>query len=721
MNGDPSAFNDTCLLASLVLGKWFLDVEKFPSPQRSREVELRENAISYYLKNTSKFHVGTYLKKDIMGLAQELKIDSKGPHTNRNHIIQRVAQLWNVQIFVWTQHSPAKISFMFPEQWNVSLPAIHLLLTVKGDLQNDHIDLIKTLEMFWNVRGMTCPACKKTVKNFHNTRHRCNSIQSCYACHRFLQTEETLLSTKSAFMFCDGRMSKPELFSKNCPHCNSVFKSLNCKKSHKKAICAGSGYYCSKCNHSDAGITKIVKEQHMCRTNNICPHCWTEAKENHICPWGTPRLPLNFPNLGFVHWKTTSCQSRCVDCFAQDTPVKMGLCQLHQVLETETHKEVIYAGVAVEHKTRETFQKFCLKDSMFSQTESPAFEEKVQYLPDPLAIGRDMQHLDFARKTGRYGKSVKTDAFLESALANLAQKPNKTVVENLICQLVSPRFRNYTFVLSSDSHLQQLVKAMVENDFQMDSSNIIVKGTTVILLPVSSLGIAFISAAEFLDASFSDLHKQLGLGDKRPFFPDALSHRTCFAFNHPTIPVLNHFLDLSDSSELAKEKTAFWESRQEQSFNLQQSLEEVCLSELDIHLKSCLSLLRTSFEFEIRCRDAFGKPLVLEKKHAPLLHLFAFVSLGSFVHDCFRLFSLDKGAPLYSIMPTKKDNVSLGELEYTSYLSHCHPGQYITAFSSNKGQKRITAKGQPTVIPDAYGTGMQEGVLHFFNGCWYDE
>jgi hypothetical protein len=70
------------------------------------------------------------------------------------------------------------------------------------------------------------------------------------------------------------------------------------------------------------------------------------------------------------------------------------------------------------------------------------------------------------------------------------------------------------------------------------------------------------------------------------------------------------------------------------------------------------------------------------------------------------------------VIPPKRDNVSEPEMEFVTVLNHDFPGQFITAFSSDQGQERISKPGCATVIPDAVGIGAQKGHVHFFNGCW---
>jgi hypothetical protein len=728
--GEENVFKDTCLLVSLVQGKWFRDSQQWKADNKvtgrktlqEKFQEKRKKLINAYVNRADKLSVGAgkCLKEDITRLATEIGINPEGPHVERNDIIKRVSELFKTQIIVYTQNRPPKINFMYPLAWDVTLPAIHLILTLHGDLEvNDHVDFIKNLEVFFNVRGMPCfEPCGAAVKNYKLTRHKCKTFGSCFACHRFIQTDQTFICPSNKFLFCDQILAQ-ENFEERCPNCNICFKSRNCKKGHSRYLCLNKGYSCSLCGKFDTGITSVVKEKHVCRDYSFCRACREELTDTHICKFGPPRRPRQFPNLGFIHFKSTSCQAQCLSCFALETADEKGLCDLHQ--SQDAQPRVIFCGVAVERNRRECFEKFFIQDAMFSQPPFPVSNETVRYLPDPAVIGRDMSKIHTTKRTGRYRKpEEKKDDFLELALQTLGEKAGKTVVEMLLHCLLSESYRNYTFVLSSDSYLQEILNALITNNFSVDR-NLIIKETRVIFLPVKSFGISFICSTEFLDAPWSDLQKQFGLGDKRPFFPQALCNTSGLALETVDLPPLDHFLELSDSPELVEEKTEHWRSLAGQKLNLHLCLQEVCLSELDIHLKSCLALLDTSFNFELDLLEVFGKPELLTAVHAPLLHLYSFVTLGSYVHDTFRLFSLGEHSNLFTVKAPKKTNVSVGEIEYTSYLNFCHKGEYITAFSSDRGQHRIThPKGpkHPSVQPDAFGTGSQAGKLHFFNGCW---
>jgi hypothetical protein len=384
----------------------------------------------------------------------------------------------------------------------------------------------------------------------------------------------------------------------------------------------------------------------------------------------------------------------------------------------EERETVFFASVAAEHKERENFASFFIADKSFKKQKFDITETKIPYLPSLTAMGgKDMSKLDTKIGTGRFGKPISRDDDQKKFLAILAEKPDKTVVESLICQLVTPRFQNFVFVMSGESHIQHIITAMLENNISIDPGCIIKDGR-VLLLEVKQFGISFISASRFLDGSILDLKKQFGLNGQMPFFPQALCHPKWTTSDLTEPPPLEFYFDISDSAAIIGEKQKYHQSICKKPWNFEEALESVCRAELNILLHACVSLLRISFGFQEECEALFLRPKILKRQHVPFLHLFHYCSLGSFTHNVFRFYSLGQDNPLFAIMPAKKTNVSVGELEYTGWLTHLFPNQYITVFSSSEGQKKIEKEGFDTIIPDAFGKGARRGHLHFYNGCW---
>lgn len=714
---DPVAFKNSCLLVSLVLGKWNALTDSLTRSQKSFiNYPWRSLNASLLLTKTA---LGERLQLEINQLASDLGISRQGPHLNRNTIIEQTAALWKCQIFVWVESHPAEVNFVSPKKWDFSLPQINILLTMKGELEaNDHVDIIRNVTLFWRRNGLLCPACSKPARNFRNVRHKCSVIESCFACHKFVKTGKLNILEANKHLFCDAEdRNVSRDFKQACLKCQTGFYSENCKLSHNASICLSKGYFCPLCKTFRKGIPAKVKERHKCHSGTICRECWTNQDKNHQCKWSPPRLPIEFVNLGFIHFKTTSSQSRCADCFqAEVDKEKESLCPLHKELGTEKGEEVMFCAASVEDGQRQQFNTFCLQHPKFDKPNFTGKTEVEPYLPTLLR--KDMTKLHLKRPLGRYGRPVPRCPLQARNLAILRKKQNKTVVENLIAKLVGDQFMNYTFVLSTESHLQHLVTALVINNIIIN--DIIYKGSTVLMIPIAQFGIKFISMSSFVDASFSDLKKQFCLDQlPRPFLPQALNNELLFGTTHSHAPPLSYYLDTTDTRDVDLEKRTYYKTIQDEPFSFQDCVENVCLAELSIHLKACISLLKASFTFQDECYRVFGRPDLLTDKNAERLHMFDYISLGSFIHTCFRLYSLGSNNPLYSVMPEPTYNCSKPELEYLAYLHHRFPGEYISALSSNDGPRRITKPGMPTVIPDAFGRLNQRGRLHFFNGEHY--
>jgi hypothetical protein len=435
--------------------------------------------------------------------------------------------------------------------------------------------------------------------------------------------------------------------------------------------------------------------------------------ENHICPFSEVHLQKDFPNLAFVHLKLSSSQASCVPCFEAEKDQLDGLCPIHTRLGRDNKIDVIACAVTFESGQRETFETIYMVDSALGvATEEEGAQVKIPYLPK---FGRDFTQLSRKKNPIRFGTSVSSDPLLDARVKRLERKSNKTVMECFLAKVLTPEFTNYSFVFSLGSHIQLLLTTLVQNDFVIDKG-IIVKNTNIMLLPFPSLGVRFISCANFgMEGTFSDLANMFNLPKQTVFFPESLS--STLAKDIKTTPALEAFQDLGDSEDVAKEKLTYWLSVRSQPWSFTESLRETCLSELKIHVSASISLLRSSMEFQQDCEQCLGKPDRLQPKHAPVLHLYFFVSLASFIHNVFRLYALSR-YPMYAIMPAKKPPVSVMETEYMSYLCHLYPKQYLTAFSSDEGQRTLRKKDCDTIVPDAFGINDHKNKLVFFHGCW---
>jgi hypothetical protein len=96
--------------------------------------------------------------------------------------------------------------------------------------------------------------------------------------------------------------------------------------------------------------------------------------------------------------------------------------------------------------------------------------------------------------------------------------------------------------------------------------------------------------------------------------------------------------------------------------------------------------------------------------------MFSYCSLGSFIFDSMRFFTLppDLLCVVENQHGRSHNNVSKAETEWSEWLrEQLPPNTLQTAFSSSKGQRRFSSP-HGTVIPDAYREDQK--VAYFFNG-----
>ncbi len=204
---EPKAFENCCLLVSLILGKWKIDQHNYVKP-----LTKEHHQIVQYFRTPKKMcnnSLGHYLKKEMLELAARLGIPRKGPYKDRNAILKQVAPMWNVQICVYTQDSPPRINFLTPKKVDFTMPTIYLVLTVNGDLKDllDHVEAVARLKTFINERGLSCPCCGKSSRSYRHTRHQCKVFKTCFVCHRYVATPQTYINEDNRFMFCDSATS----------------------------------------------------------------------------------------------------------------------------------------------------------------------------------------------------------------------------------------------------------------------------------------------------------------------------------------------------------------------------------------------------------------------------------------------------------------------------------------------------------------------------------
>jgi hypothetical protein len=266
---------------------------------------------------------------------------------------------------------------------------------------------------------------------------------------------------------------------------------------------------------------------------------------------------------------------------------------------------------------------------------------KHSYLPDVKFFGqRDVTHLSSQKPKGRFNQNrYRKDAYFEQRLRNLNEKEQKTVVESLLSKIISPAFQNFTFIASVQSPLQHILRCLIENNFSI-SPALILKANSIMLIPVPQYNISFISLTHFLEGGFYDHKLQFGLSQELKYFPVGLSHLHFSEMNLPTAPDIEAYIDMSDSEQIISDKRRYHAKISEEPWNFKSALRDVALAELTVHVETSIALLKASFSLQLECLEVFGQSDLLEPKHMPFLHLFHYVSIGSYIHQTFRLYQV---------------------------------------------------------------------------------
>ena len=365
-----------------------------------------------------------------------------------------------------------------------------------------------------------------------------------------------------------------------------------------------------------------------------------------------------------------------------------------------------------------------------------------EYLP--RGLGLDNQ-LSFNQKKAYFKKSKVHSLSLKESLQDFKINNNKTVVEQLLAEILYGKYSNFTFVTTERKAIHFLVRALVAHNIRPD---IVVKGSQTVLLMLPSFGIKFVCLDQFISGSPGELRDTFGISNRLSYLPniDPLTHWSTlekklaasqaetsaptssqelgdqcnnYASEMPA-PQFEKFIDVMDTKEIISKKREFWEEIRNQPFNYLKSLEAVNVSELDIYTLAGLHFVRTSMDFQRQCLLNFSRPPHFKNDSLPVVPAFNFASTSSFLKSTFRTFALpDK--TLFTVVGEngKKKPISKLEHEAVEYLRYKQPNQWVTCYSSSKGQQKfyLPDKKREFMIADAFNPSKK--MCFLFCGCYY--
>jgi hypothetical protein len=712
-------FQNECLFVSLAIGKLLGEVRRrFEDDSSPQEKSLCKFPLNQTRRCLTKA-AGTFLNSTVEELTCQLGLARN--EKQQQSICHQIVDLWNVQIFIFSDDVPTKLLGCYPPEWQLNLPVISLLLTKPNYSEaSSHVSCIKNLQTFFNLRGFACPSCQKRKISFQARRHKCRIKKTCNACGRFLKTAETLEDPGTQFLFCDGSLSNEE--AEECESCHLFLRSGSCKEAHGGRFCQNNGWECPECHLFESKYQKFGKSEHICFSGKRCKTCLQEIGENHLCSWIKPWTKKILDNVGFLHFSTTSTSAICLPCFE----MRPLFCHLHNVLSVQNEIEPVVCGLFYENQQHGRFSRLVISDKRLGpipiENENDSLE--FDYFSEYSFSSREFLKVNTSRQPKLFNKPRKLNSLFQQRLEILREKEEKSVAEEFISTTFCSDFQNFTFVTSSHNAITFLVKALVTNG--LPPRRPVFKDANIILVTIDEYDISFICSKGFISGSLSEQMDHLGILEELYFFPQAINHKDLFQLQQEKAPNFEYYIDLTDGEDLLKKKEKFWFRIKDEKWVFADSLIKSAKSELMVHAYSCLNLLKAGFSFQKECDYIFKSPMSnVRKNKLPFLQMFSFCSLGSFVFDSFRLFALPQGL-LYIIANPygRQEIVSEGETEWTECLRFCHPGKWKTAFSSPIGQVQFFKK-QPTefkmVKPDAFGGPLPapfDRAAAFFNGCF---
>lgn len=462
---------------------------------------------------------------------------------------------------------------------------------------------------------------------------------------------------------------------------------------------------CQTCHRGNASNDNLP----MCKlASQMCFSCYQPrlSTKLHLCPWKIPKPSKYLNNLAFFHFQYFSVVEECLACLSAS-------CQEHP-FSPHTDLTPILASVLYEDEKHELFSLRHFYHPKFNKgVSSMKHCLQFNYLPKGHGLSNT---LSSQKKVAAFNKTRAANKHFTKSLERLKNKSDKSVAEQFLVEVFCESYRNFTFVSTESKAIDYLVRALVEIGAKPD---IIVKGNQVILLNDNYFDIRFICINKFLNGNANELNSTFGLKKEMSYLPTV----DCFKAAEVTemaCPHFDNFRDITDTKGKINEKRQYWEKIKDEPYNYLQSLESFAYTNLQIYALAGLHFTKISMDFQSKCHLNFQTPKLMTKDCVPVVSAFMFASTPAFVKSTFRMFALPENT-LYSVKGEygKKKGISQIEHEAVEYLRHKQPKQWVTSYSSSKGQKKFFKLGEKRefLIADAYNPISKTCFL--FCGCYF--
>jgi hypothetical protein len=701
---NPAAFENQCLLVAVVLGN-LLNSSREQGAKAAADAKLLKFFLQYPCKPMTAQLAGL-VTWSVTELYHKLCIGDP----IKLGICEKLAQYYDSQIVIFSDHSPPKVVATYPTKPNHKLKPIYLHLT-KTEEDRYHVNLIKNVVMFFNQKGFACIGCSFSTKRFDNLRHSCRNklSESCFACHRTLRRVGSYVNSSILPLYCDSRLKNNYAMQK-CKECGVKLFSESCRLAHTPSFCRRKGFTCNSCHKFVSQIRNPENQKaHTCSKYKRCKYCKEEMPTGllHLCQYDSPATSKHLENLSICHMTYSTTNAQCIHCFDSvnkncprhpfggDREIVPVLC--HLLTEEDTHGEFTLTRIYDPMFKKETV----------TQDKALSFNYLLPELPRDLFKGK---------RTYGFKQPVGIDQDIELTLQKLREKKDKTVTESLLATICCSKFQNYCFVTTEGKAINSVIKAMVLNG--LTPRRPLVKGAQAISLLIPYFGIKFVCLSQFLKGSCSDLIKQFNLDTEEIYFPQLLPlNEAALADSLPQAPAFDYYEEIMDSEEERAKKLSYWNQIKDLPFDYLVALEALAKRQLDILSLSALHYAKTCLMWQNKCYQFYGRPGHFKIDSLPVVHAFRYVSMPSFMKATFRTFALKKDT-LFTVRDQygKKTPSSRLETEATEFLRLKEEGQWITAYSGSEGQQKFFLPGQkhPFLIADAYNPLTKTVV--FING-----
>ena len=618
-------------------------------------IALSVKGISQYPKNDEELHT----KIELLKSQSDLGMENTLMMASKNYFLQ--FHIFDADLNFQHAHS-------YPSEIDYSLNQIYLCLFNN----QSHLTYISDYQRFCRInKKYTCFSCQKQFKSKVDFFHRCQKIETCFACCRPLAKENFLIDCDR---FCDVNISRPEqVVNEQCQRCNLILITKSCGTFHSRVCRRGFKFEC--CNtytykSSFSSNISEIKAKHVC-TRIKCSHCrghlTSTLDENHQCIMKKHNPSKKMPTLGFIHFLKENTSG--LNCYLCSQSKKK--CDFHSAFVTEG-----------------TFQPcFCSLWVPKSASEFSLSEFSIYFPPKK---NKEIIAFDYTQFIS------KPDMNCTHEFSELKSKPEKTLpMKQQIMQFfASENINNMTFLCNC--YTGEMMIFILDMLLSVGLAPKIVNAhNSILLIKVNEIKLRFLNLANFLPKN-----------DPVAFFPETFIHVISVVQN--LVPSLSHYFLKTDSKSLREKKRQFFEKIDFSKWDFYTEMAKFAKKYVEHAILQCILYLNAANSFQKKCYSYFGKDFFF-------IHPFAdSLSKNGYIFKLFQVMRLND-FPIHAIPREYTgvfNNMSKSEAEFVAYLNHCNPSHNIVTGFSALGQLKFKA-----TVPDA--VDLTSKTAYYFHGCHF--